>query len=194
MDSNDDCGNVATASQQVQVVDDSQPVLTNVPDDISVECDNIPPSESPSAEDNCDTELEISLTETIIEGECVDAYTIQREWTATDDCGNQSTATQFVFVNDTTSPILEGVPEDITAACDETPEIPEPGTVTATDNCDTDVDVVMTEDVVDNDCGQTISVLGQLPIIVAIVLLHLKPLVLVMMTHQFSPVQLMILL
>ena len=137
----DNCGNATTASQQIQVADDSTPDIANVPMILTVECDDIPVPAEPTATDNCDADVEITLEEIRIDGECPESYVIRREWTATDDCGNQSTATQILTVQDTTAPTLEGVPEDVAAACSEVPDIPDAPTVTATDNCDDEVEV-----------------------------------------------------
>src|SRR5439155_13022957 len=59
---------------------------------------------------------------------------ITRAWTATDRCGNAATASQRITVNDTTPPVLSGVPGDLTVQC--LGNVPAPAAVTATDNCD----------------------------------------------------------
>ena len=83
--------------------------------------------------------MEITYNETRLDGPCADSYTLTREWTATDNCGNTSIGTQIVTVQDTTDPILAGVPADETVECDA---IPSASTaVSATDNCDTDVEL-----------------------------------------------------
>mgnify|MGYP001218840194 CR=1 FL=1 len=69
---------------------------------------------------------------------CTDRYTITRQWTATDACGNTRTATQRITVQDTQAPLFTSVPANVTVQCNN---IPGAGTATATDNCDTDVSV-----------------------------------------------------
>ena len=46
---------------------------------------------------------------------------LTRVWTATDNCGNVATATQVITVQDTTDPVLVGVPADATVECDAVP-------------------------------------------------------------------------
>jgi len=93
---------------------------------------------SPTATDNCDDNVQIDYDEVRTNGPCSDSYTLTRTWTATDDCGNQTVETQTITVLDTTPPVLIGVPDDVTAECDS---VPQPPTVTASDNCDDDVPV-----------------------------------------------------
>ena len=77
--------------------------------------------------------------ETIIPGSCPDQYTLRRTWTATDRCGNSVMASQDIAVSDNTDPMFTLCPEGCTMIeC----RVPYPFSVTATDNCDDDVDVV----------------------------------------------------
>ena len=129
----DACNNQSTASQVVTVVDTTAPLLTGVPADATNECDAVSAPATPTASDNCDGAPTIGFTATTNAGSCADSYTIIRTWTATDDCGNQSTASQVVTVVDTTAPVLTGLPADATNECDA---VSAPATPTATDNCD----------------------------------------------------------
>jgi hypothetical protein len=70
-------------------------------------------------------------------GSCPREYSVTRTWTATDPCGNSSTASQTINVEDNTAPTLVGVPSDKAVPCGG----PVPGPcsaegVTATDDCD----------------------------------------------------------
>ena len=58
-----------------------------------------------TATDNCG-EVTIDVVETTTPGACAGDYTITREFTATDDCGNASSATQTITIVDTTAPIF----------------------------------------------------------------------------------------
>ncbi len=136
----DDCGNTATASQVITVTDDTPPTLANVPANTSAECDMIPAAGMPTATDNCDNDVMISMSETSAPGDCEDAMSITRVWTATDHCGNTATASQVIAIDDTTPPEIANVPDDVTIECSDPPVVMLP---TATDNCDTDV--VITE-------------------------------------------------
>ena len=94
------------------------------------------------ATDNCDADVEITYSEVRTDGNCPDNYTLTRSWTATDNCGNASTQTQVITIQDTTDPVLSGVPSDITVECDNVPAAASP---TATDNCDADVEITYSE-------------------------------------------------
>jgi len=132
----DECGNIASVTQNVTVADTTPPVLVGVPDDTTAECDNIPTEPTVSATDNCSTGGEagipVNFSESRTDGDCPFNYTLTRTWTATDDCGNTSTQTQSIAVNDTTPPALGGVPADATVECSA---VPNPPLVTAIDNC-----------------------------------------------------------
>ena len=84
-----------------------------------------------SAIDNCG-EVEISIVEVTTEGTCTGEYTITRTFTATDDCGNATTATQTISIIDTTSPEFFEVPADYTIECDQELVLNE---AVAIDNC-----------------------------------------------------------
>ena len=66
----DNCGNTATASQSIVVGDNEAPIIGTIPEDMTVECDDIPAAPEVTISDNCDEEAEIKLEETIIEGDC----------------------------------------------------------------------------------------------------------------------------
>ena len=103
-----------------------------VPADVTVECTAIPAAATVTASDNCDATLTVNYQETsnsVTEG----CGTIVSTWTVTDNCGNSTTATQTITVQDTQPPTLVGVPADVTVECTA---IPAAATVTASDNCD----------------------------------------------------------
>ena len=145
----DNCGNASTQTQVITIQDTTDPVLSGVPSDITVECDNVPAAASPTATDNCDADVEITYSEVRTDGNCPDNYTLTRTWTATDNCGNASTQTQVITIQDTTDPVLSGVPGDITVECDNVPDAASP---TATDNCDADVEITYSEVRTDGNC------------------------------------------
>ena len=97
----------------ITVQDTTDPVLAGVPADVTVECDNIPDAATPTATDNCDADVDIVYTEVRTDGNCPDNYTLTRTWVATDNCGNSTTGTQVITVQDTTDPVLAGVPVDV---------------------------------------------------------------------------------
>jgi mannose-1-phosphate guanylyltransferase len=144
----DACGNSSSASQVLTVVDTTDPVLVGVPADATVECSDIPAAAVVTATDNCDETLTVTLNEVVTSGTCT--YYIYRTWSVTDDCGNTATATQMLTVVDTTSPVLVGVPANVTVECDAIPAI---AVVTATDNCTDELEIGFNEAFVPQGCN-----------------------------------------
>ena len=83
-----------------------------------------------SATDNCG-EVVITVESVTTDGACAGDYVITRTFTATDDCGNATSATQTITIIDTTSPVLS-IPADYTAECSDAHPMDE---ASATDNC-----------------------------------------------------------
>ena len=100
----DACGNASTFVQNITVVDEEGPVFSNVPADA---CNDTNIDTPVTAFDECqEEEVDVSLmenTETL--SGCGEVLT--RTWTATDACGNTSTATQQVFFTDDQAPVLQ---------------------------------------------------------------------------------------
>ena len=156
----DNCGNASTQGQTITVEDTTAPALSGVPADVTVQCDAVPAAAvigtEVTATDNCDSDVDITYSEVRTDGSCPDTYTLTRTWTATDNCGNASTQSQTITVEDTTAPALSGVPADVTVQCDAVPAAAVIGTeVTATDNCDSDVDITYSEVRTDGACPDT---------------------------------------
>ena len=149
----DDCGNNLTAIQTITVEDTTNPVLGSIPADITVECDDIPSPANPIASDDCDTDVTISLSEVVTQGNCTDSYILTRTWTAMDNCGNTDAKSQIITVEDNTAPILNGVPANVTVECDNVPPAP---TVTVTDNCATGL-VVDYSEILGSGCQYEIT-------------------------------------
>ena len=153
----DDCGNTSTGSQTVYRNPDVEaPVISGVGPNIDVECDESYTFSDPSATDDCDSDVEITFVDNGSLDDC-QGGSITRTWTATDDCGNTSTATQTVTrVADTESPVLSGIGSDIFVDCDESYTFSDPS---ATDNCDSDVVITFVDngdlDVCDGSAGIT---------------------------------------
>ena len=96
--------NNGMATQTITVQDTTAPTLT-IPADYTAECDEELVFDDASATDNCGT-VEITLDEVTVETACAQEYSIERTFTATDDCGNSSSATQIITVQDTTAPMI----------------------------------------------------------------------------------------
>ena len=144
----DDAGNSTFATQTITVQDTTAPEFTSVPSDYTVECSDDMPMEDATASDNCGTVIITEVSE-INEGDALGNYTIIRTFTATDDAGNSSTASQTITVQDTTAPEFTFVPADESTECTEawSTEM-----ATASDNCGT-VTVTVEESTSDELCG-----------------------------------------
>ena len=126
----DDCGNSSTFEQILTLTDDVAPVFDFVPADYTIECDQPVVYEAATAVDNC-SGAEVTVEEEILPGDCPQNYTIQRTFTATDNCDNASEAVQLITVQDTTAPELS-IPADYTVECSDDIVYDE---ASATDNC-----------------------------------------------------------
>jgi hypothetical protein len=123
----DACGNSATATQAITVQDMTPPVLTAVPANVTVSCAAIPAVGTPTATDNCDATPNVTYNgATRTNGACPNSYTLKRQWTITDDCGNATTATQTLTVEDVTAPVFTFVPVAATASCETIPAVETP--------------------------------------------------------------------
>ncbi len=87
---------------------------------------------------------------------CGSTGIITRRWTATDLFGGSSHCDQVIQINDSTQPLLTGVPADTTASCDDIPPAP---TVTASDGCDPLVEPVLTLATTPGACPQTYTLI-----------------------------------
>ncbi|MEM1320597.1 MAG: PA14 domain-containing protein, partial [Bacteroidota bacterium] len=150
----DDCGNQTVETQVLTVGDLEPPVITGVPPDtMIISCDSIPDTNSSVViTDNCTSAVTITYNE-VGGGGC--EYVITRTWTAQDDCNNVTDTSQVLVVRDTTPPVLNGVPADITIACSNIPNAP---TVTASDNCFTAGPVTFTENYIADGCDNNYSI------------------------------------
>jgi hypothetical protein len=127
----DDCGNEATCQQILTVMDTTPPEIA-CPGDVTFECDDIGDAGTATAVDNCDPDPSVDYSDESVGGDCPEAYTIERTWTATDAAGNSASCMQRIFVEDTTAPSLTCAP-DKTVGCNDEVVFTEP---TAADNCD----------------------------------------------------------
>ncbi len=146
----DNCGNIRAKTQIIQIIDTLAPVLTGiVPNDVTVSCENIPaapPVNLFTATDDCNASVPIEFKEINNAASCNAGYPIIRLWIAKDNCGNADTLSQKIYVIDNLPPVLLGVPGDVTVTCSNIPTAPVIGSgITATDNCDTNVKIVLDE-------------------------------------------------
>jgi len=87
--------------------DTIKPILTNVPENDTISCDEIIPLPPLIfAVDNC-PRISLDVREESTQGEdgcSLYDYTITRTWTATDQCGNSTSASQIIDVQDVVAP------------------------------------------------------------------------------------------
>jgi len=156
----DEDGTTASCIQMITLIDQVGPVFENIPMDITVACDvNIDNIELPAvwAYDECSkTVVPAVVTVTMVPGECLAEYSMVYTWTATDHCGNVSTAQWTVLVVDNEAPVIGCEMKDMEVDC---PNIPKAPTCTAVDNCDSDVKLIYNETIGDGNCekGYTIE-------------------------------------
>ncbi|MEW6042761.1 MAG: HYR domain-containing protein [Thermoproteota archaeon] len=108
----DTSGNVATATQNVTVVDTTAPTIT-APADITIEATS---ADNNSVSLSLPTVSDI-VSDVLIANDAPDTFALGETtvtWTATDEAGNSATATQKITVVDTTAPTITA-PADITA-------------------------------------------------------------------------------
>lgn len=145
----DQCGNKAKATQKISLKDDIPPVVSNVPSDITVNCNEIPAKIDPTIKDNCDLNPVITYLETKIAGSCPQTYTLERKWTATDKCGNFTTVKQIINVQDVTAPVFSNAPSNLKVSCSNVPSSASP---TLLDICDPNPKLTFKEEKIAGSC------------------------------------------
>ena len=155
----DDCGNSSSCVQTI-VVDDSVAPVISCPPNITIQCtaSTLPANTgTASATDNCDATPTITSSDAIVGGACPQESTITRTWVATDDCGNSSSCTQTIFVDDSQAPVLT-CPANITIQCTASTLPGNTGTATATDNCDATPTITSSDATVGGACPQELTI------------------------------------
>jgi uncharacterized repeat protein (TIGR01451 family) len=146
----DVCGNVSSKTQVIMVEDKTAPELSTAPANTTVSCEAVPTAAVLTATDNCDLAPVVTYAEVRTNGTCANSYTLTRTWTATDVCGNSSSKTQVITVEDKTAPILSTAPANIMVSCEAVPQME---ILSAMDNCGTAVNVVSSEVRNEESCG-----------------------------------------
>src|SRR5206468_1108882 len=107
------------------------PVISTLPETSTIECPLTPQFATPTATDACDPSPTLTFADVTTPGNCPQSRVVTRTWTATDHCGNSSTASQIIHVVDTTAPSLSTLPGPTTIQCPASPSFTTP---TATDD------------------------------------------------------------
>ena len=125
-------------SQTIVFVDDIPPVwLTHpLPQDTTVECDQIPAAVTLEAEDLC-SEVIIEFDEEVLGDTIAGSYTLSRSWAAADHCGNEINHQQLLTVVDLTPPTI-ACPDTVVIDADQHCSVTMPdlrSQVAVDDNC-----------------------------------------------------------
>jgi hypothetical protein len=143
----DNCGNQVVETQTIHVFDYTAPVFGEQNDTFYYECDEDVAVVEPSATDNCG-EVEMTYVDTLYFGD--DCYSgFYRIWTATDECNNAASFYQYIYIQDTTAPVVDAFEVEISMPCDD---INEAVLITATDNCN-DVVITYSDEHVSGGCA-----------------------------------------
>lgn len=135
----DECGNSRTKTARFQLFDNVAPVISGFSDTTYVYCPSVlPASFSATVTDNCSTGLMATYTTKYADTICAGNYTFKVFWTATDQCNNTRTRTQYFAIRDTIAPQFTLLPSNLTVSCDSFQLLPPPVMgvdVKATDAC-----------------------------------------------------------
>jgi len=147
----DDCGNTTDYVQKITIDDETPPVVSGGPDDVTVQCRGDIPAPDKNlitASDNCGSVTVVHVGDKSDGNSCPEVVT--RTYRATDTCGNATDYVQLITIHDTTNPQLVA-PDPVTVSC--VGDIPPVriGDVKATDNCSS----VLVEHVSDVSDGQS---------------------------------------
>lgn len=133
----DPCGLSVQQVQVITVEDTLDPVFETFPDDMTIECgDPSGPGVTglPEASDNC-TDVTLSHADEVTPGDCGNERTIARTWRGEDLCGNFVEQTQQITIVDTSQPVFDQFPDDLTIECGDSTEPEQTGEPLASDNC-----------------------------------------------------------
>ncbi|MFN0212861.1 MAG: T9SS type A sorting domain-containing protein [Saprospiraceae bacterium] len=112
------CGNTSSCTQVITVNDQTPPVFTFVPANVTVDCYLIPGVGIATASDNCTSGATVVfLGETEVPGICPVWKILTRTWRATDVCGNSATASQVITVTDFNAPQFLVLPKNQVVEC-----------------------------------------------------------------------------
>src|SRR2546423_5016703 len=113
----DQRANSSTASQTINVHDVTAPVIAALPPASTINCPAMPVFAQATATDACDNNPALTSSDATTPGSCAGNYSVTRTWTATDQCGNSSTASQTINVHDVTAPVIASLPPASTINC-----------------------------------------------------------------------------
>ncbi len=145
------CGDTTNVVQKITVVDTTVPVITGFPADATYSCASLVPAadnNSVTATDNCSSIVVTHDADVVVTGSCANRYSITRTYRVSDSCGNSTSRTQHITVNDETAPTIVNFPADATYSCANAVPAANNALVTATDACSGSVTITHDDDVV----------------------------------------------
>jgi hypothetical protein len=157
----DECDNSSTCLQTI-TVDDSMAPQIFCPVSVTIACtaSTLPDATgSATATDNCDDTLTINSSDVIVAGTCPQEMVITRTWTATDDCGNSSSCTQVITVEDNVPPEITVCPADTIVNCTSTTDTATLGVLVAEDLCDETLAISFSDVSISGSCPQERTIL-----------------------------------
>lgn len=138
----DECGRDVSTTQTIFVQDTQSPITPQAPADLFLSCDDdteeILREITLIATDNCSGEIIGIMNENRIPSICPYNYVMQRIWTFTDECGNQSSVTQNVTFSDNEGPQIPRYESVVLTSCAPDNSVSEP--LIAFDNCSGEVE------------------------------------------------------
>src|SRR5512133_4156197 len=150
----DACGNTSSVNQIITVGDDVPPVFDTPPAPLDFDCfGEVPAPGILGWTDNCDGAGQVVGSDQSDGGSCPEIIT--RTWTYTDACGNTSSVNQLITVGDDVPPVFDAPPAPLDFDCFA--EVPAPGMLGWTDNCDGNGQVLGTDQSDGGTCPETID-------------------------------------
>ena len=151
----DACNNISSTSQIIHVIDTTPPTIAPLPELSTIACPNTPVFTQAIATDECGSNVNLTFKDVKTEGSCAGSYSITRNWTATDMCGNSTTASQTINVEDKVAPVIASLPEPTTINCTNSPVFV---FATATDECGSDFNLTFKDVKTEGSCAGSYSI------------------------------------
>ena len=158
----DDCGNTASCTQLVYIIDTTDPIITFCPADATVNCEDDNSSASLGfalATDNCSMNIDIQESDNVVLNGCDYRYVITRTWIATDECDNSTSCLQTITVEDNAPPIIDLCPPATVIECDQDTSALVIGLAEGDDLCSGMAGVYWTNMITAGSCTHTYTIL-----------------------------------
>lgn len=100
----------------------------------------------------------ITHLDAIFNGSCTNNYNLRRRWMAVDACGNSSVCDQFLFIRDTSAPLIS-CPVAVTVSCSSDTIPTTSGLPTVTDVCDPNPLITYSDGIQNGTCANRFTAL-----------------------------------